>query len=303
MLLYTTLPYTPHLHSRSLFGTKGTFTSFFSRSGYAPPASPGGEASIHGGAAGGFKQVEAKYPALLFKQQLDAFVQKIFPMLRDNVKKEITPQLAACIHAPKSSHRSAARPRPGEAPGMCVGGAHGGGWSVGCVPHPTLQALGLYVWLLLSWLCTLLTTLCCSLSCTDVFCVAHSFPMPLFTPPQKNNTHTHTHTHTHTVVTQLSPHWGHILSVFDALLDTLRRNHVPPFLVRKLFQQLFSFVNVQLFNQLLLRRECCSFSNGEYVKTGLAEVEMWIAKAGTDWVGESWEELKYIRQVCYLMVV
>ncbi len=48
-------------------------------------------------------QVEAKYPALLFKQQLDAFVQKIFPMLRDNVKKEITSQLAACIHAPRTA--------------------------------------------------------------------------------------------------------------------------------------------------------------------------------------------------------
>lgn len=67
--------------------------------------------------------------------------------------------------------------------------------------------------------------------------------------------------------------------------------------VRKLFQQLFSFVNVQLFNQLLLRRECCSFSNGEYVKTGLAEVENWIHAAGKDWVGESWDELRYIRQV------
>lgn len=68
--------------------------------------------------------------------------------------------------------------------------------------------------------------------------------------------------------------------------------------VRKLFQQLFSFVNVQLFNQLLLRRECCSFSNGEYVKTGLAEVENWIHSAGKDWTGESWDELRYIRQVC-----
>ncbi len=68
--------------------------------------------------------------------------------------------------------------------------------------------------------------------------------------------------------------------------------------VRKLFQQLFSFVNVQLFNQLLLRRECCSFSNGEYVKTGLAEVENWIHTAGKDWTGESWDELRYIRQVC-----
>lgn len=42
---------------------------------------------------GGFRLVEAKYPALLFKQQLDAFVQKIFPMMRDNVKKNITPLL------------------------------------------------------------------------------------------------------------------------------------------------------------------------------------------------------------------
>ena len=97
--------------------------------------------------------------------------------------------------------------------------------------------------------------------------------------------------------TQLSPHWANILAVFKGLLETLKRNYVPTFLVKKLFQQLFSFVNVQLFNQLLLRRECCSFSNGEYVKTGLGEVEQWIHAAGSLWVGESWEELRYIRQV------
>ena len=68
----------------------------------------------------GYSQVEAKYPALLFKQQLDAFVQKIFPMLRDNVKKEITPQLASCIHAPRAattrSRRSHAPPPADGAP-------------------------------------------------------------------------------------------------------------------------------------------------------------------------------------------
>ena len=61
--------------------------------------------------------------------------------------------------------------------------------------------------------------------------------------------------------------------------------------------QVFGFINVQLFNQLLLRRECCSFNNGEYVKTGLAELEQWIFKAGEQWVGQSLEELRYIRQV------
>jgi len=48
----------------SFFGSKaGTFTSFFSRagSGHAPGAAPSpmGEASIHGGAAGGFRQARA----------------------------------------------------------------------------------------------------------------------------------------------------------------------------------------------------------------------------------------------------
>lgn len=64
-----------------------------------------------------------------------------------------------------------------------------------------------------------------------------------------------------------------------------------------LFKQLFRFVNVQLFNQLLLRRECCSFSNGEYVKTGLEQVAHWINGAGADYIADSWEELKYLRQV------
>ena len=41
--------------------------------------------------------IEAKYPALLFKQQLTAYVEKIYGMIRDNLKKEISPQLGLCI--------------------------------------------------------------------------------------------------------------------------------------------------------------------------------------------------------------
>ena len=67
--------------------------------------------------------------------------------------------------------------------------------------------------------------------------------------------------------------------------------------MQMLFKQIFAFINVQLFNQLLLRRECCSFSNGEYVKSGLSEVERWIDNAGRKYVGDSWEDLKFIRQV------
>ena len=33
------------------------------------------------------------------------------------------------------------------------------------------------------------------------------------------------------------------------------------------------------FFSLLLRRECYTFSNGEYVKSGVAELEKWIVNA------------------------
>ncbi|CAJ2651320.1 unnamed protein product [Trifolium pratense] len=35
------------------------------------------------------RKVEAMYPALLFKQQLTAYVEKIYGILRDNLKKEL----------------------------------------------------------------------------------------------------------------------------------------------------------------------------------------------------------------------
>ncbi|RRT76566.1 hypothetical protein B296_00016979 [Ensete ventricosum] len=49
------------------------------------------------------RQVEAKYPALLFKQQLTAFLEKIYGMIRDNLKKEISSLLALCIQKPKKT--------------------------------------------------------------------------------------------------------------------------------------------------------------------------------------------------------
>ncbi|KAL4591021.1 hypothetical protein LXL04_003969 [Taraxacum kok-saghyz] len=46
------------------------------------------------------RHVEAKYPALLFKQQLTAYVEKIYAIMRDNLKKELAPVLTNCIQVP-----------------------------------------------------------------------------------------------------------------------------------------------------------------------------------------------------------
>nr|GMD18643.1 myosin-9-like isoform X1 [Ipomoea batatas] len=146
------------------------------------------------------KAIEAKYPALLFKQQLTAYVEKIYGMIRDNLKKEISPLLGLCIQAPRISRASLIK--------------------------GTARAL------------------------------ANAAAQEI-----------------------LIAHWQGIVKSLANFLDMLKANHVPPFLVRKVFTQVFSFINVQLFNSLLLRRECCSFSNGEYVKAGLAELEHWCYKA------------------------
>ena len=196
------------------------------------PAGDGKDAGDSGGSnaqsKGSLRQVDAKYPALLFKQQLTAFVEKIFTQIRDNVKKEITPLLGSCIQAPRAN-------RSGNA------GSNG-------------------------------------------------------TSDRRSRSASN-----HAKVAGVP--WKQILQVQQTLLEAMRANFIPSFLSRKLFSQVFSFINVQLFNSLLLRRECCSFSNGEYVKTGLTEIENWIEAAGSEWVGNAWEELRYIRQAVTFLVI
>ncbi|XP_012831451.1 PREDICTED: myosin-11-like [Erythranthe guttata] len=174
--------------------------------------------------AGSLLQVDAKYPALLFKQQLTAYVEKIYGMIRDNLKKEISPQLGLCIQAPRISRAN-----------LMKGTAR-------TLANAAAQEI-------------------------------------------------------------LIAHWQGIVKSLGNFLNTLKTNHVPPFLVRKVFTQIFSFINVQLFNSLLLRRECCSFSNGEYVKAGLAELEHWCYKATDEYAGTAWDELKHIRQAIGFLVI
>ncbi|KAI4316463.1 hypothetical protein L6164_024441 [Bauhinia variegata] len=170
----------------------------------------------------GISQVEARYPAILFKQQLTACVEKIFGLMRDNLKKELSPLLGLCIQAPKT------------------GRVHGGksSRSPGGLPQQ---------------------------------------------PP--------------------SGQWDNIIKFLDSLMSRLRGNHVPSFFIRKLVTQVFSFINITLFNSLLLRRECCTFSNGEYVKSGLAELEKWIANAKEEYAGTSWHQLNFIRQAVGFLVI
>lgn len=169
--------------------------------------------------AGVVHQVQAKYPALLFKQQLTAYVEKMYGIIRDNLKKELGSLLSLCIQAPRTSKGSVLK----------SGRSFGKDYSIN--------------------------------------------------------------------------HWRGIIECLDSLLCTLKENFMPPILVQKIFSQAFSYMNVQLFNSFLLRRECCTFSNAEYVKSGLAELELWCSQAKEEYAGSSWDELKHIRQVVGFLVI
>ncbi|XP_044434428.1 myosin-9-like [Triticum aestivum] len=166
------------------------------------------------------QQAIEAHPALLFKQQLTAYLEKTYRMIRDNLKREISPFLGHCIQAPRTAR---------------ISRTHGAS-----VANVLAQQIG---------------------------------------------------------------HWQSIVKIITNYLGVLKSNYVPSFLICKLFGQIFSFINVQLFMSVLLRGECCSFSHGEYVKAGLAELEQWIIDATEEYAGCSWEELKHIRQAVEFLVI
>ncbi|CAA3001361.1 Myosin-11 [Olea europaea subsp. europaea] len=85
----------------ALLRLRSSSAALFGKMSHSFRGSPHGvNISFVNGLPSGFKtlrQVEAKYPALLFKQQLIAYVEKIYGMIRDNLKKEISPLLGLCI--------------------------------------------------------------------------------------------------------------------------------------------------------------------------------------------------------------
>ncbi|RHN78322.1 putative Dilute domain-containing protein [Medicago truncatula] len=57
-----------------------------------------------------------------------------------------------------------------------------------------------------------------------------------------------------------------------------------------------------MFSSLILQKECCTFNNGEYVKSGLAELELWCTEVTEEYIGSSLDELNYSKQAVRFLV-
>ncbi|CAI9269402.1 unnamed protein product [Lactuca saligna] len=160
------------------------------------------------------QQVQAKYPALLFRQLLKALVEKTYRIIRDNFKEELRPVLDLCIKAP-----------------------------------PTF----------------LITS-------DESFQEDSEFN-----------------------------HWQGIVDLLNILCSTIKEHFVPSTIVQMLFAQIFSYINVELFNSLLVRQESSSFRSVEYLKAGIGKLEQWCCEA-TEYAELVWDELKHIRQAIEFLV-
>ncbi|CAN1748243.1 XI-H [Linum perenne] len=132
--------------------------------------------------------VDPKYPALLFKLQVTAYLETMYGMMRDNVKKELSPLLASCIKAAKAKRND----------------------------------VGLM-------------------------------------------------------------NWNRMVESFESMLSSMKEN--------------FVWIGALIFTFfLLLRPECCTSSNGEFVKSGLDRLKAWFAQANQKLIRSAWDELKHTKQ-------
>ncbi|CAG7874734.1 unnamed protein product [Brassica rapa] len=262
-------------------------TSFFGRmtQGFRSTSS----ASLSGDVV---QQVDARVPALLFKQQLTAYVETIFGIFQENVKSELEPVLSSCIQGLKdSSHELYAENLSAET-------------SEQNSPAKPSEEIP-----------------------PDKLSEENSPAKPSEEKPQEKTSEENTEAKTSeespqektskespqaktseenppaTASAENSPAkpWQGIIDLLNRLLGTLKKNYVPMFLTQKIFSQTFQGINVHVFNSLL-ERECCTYHMGKNVNAWFNELEAWCSQATEEFVGSSWEELKHTRQAVVLLV-
>ncbi|KAJ0240162.1 Myosin-10 [Hirschfeldia incana] len=238
------------------------------------------------------QQVDARVPALLFKQQLTAYVETIFGIFQENVKRELEPVLASCIQGLKdSSHEPSSEDLTGESSEqnsqakpteevplekLSEGNSPSKPSEESPQTKPSEESLQQKT----------------------------SEENPQTKTSEENpeaNTTEENPPETPSAENSPAKTWQGITDLLNRLLGTLKKNYVPMFLAQKIFSQTFQGINVQVFNSLL-EREYCTYHMGKKVNAWFNELEAWCSQATEEFVRSSWDELKHTRQAVVLLV-
>ncbi|XP_010475122.1 PREDICTED: myosin-7 [Camelina sativa] len=305
-------------------------TSFFGRmtQGFRSSSSPNLATDV-------VQQVDARYPALLFKQQLTAYVETMYGIIRENVKREVTSLLSSCIqslkdssskssvvNSPSKSSEEHSPTKPSEEDLPAKSSEDNSPKKSSEKNSPTKS----------------------SEENSPKKSSEENSPKKSSeenSPKKSSEENSPTKSSVENSPKKLSEEnspkmsvedkspkklsdeispsiegqavkssvenspassWQNIIGFLNYNLFTWKKNYVPLFLVQKIFSQTFQYINVQLFNSLLLEREYCTVNMGKEVKAGLDELESWCSQATEEFVGSSWDELKHTRQAVVLLV-
>nr|VDD08509.1 unnamed protein product [Brassica rapa] len=281
-------------------------------------------------------QVDARYPALLFKQQLTAYVETMYGIIRENFKREVSSLLSSCIQdLKKSSHDSSVVKSPSKSSednppakpseeNLAAKSSEDND-----SPSKTSEENSLKESSEENSLKKSSEDKSPDKSKSSVENLAAKASEDDNSPAKTSEENSLTKSSEENLPAksnspkQLSEEdspakegqaamlseenspansWQSIIGLLNYNLITWKKNYVPPFLVQKIFSQTFQHINVQLFNSLLLEQEYCTFNMGKEVKAGLDELDSWCSQATEEFVGSSWDELKPTRQAVVLLV-
>lgn len=88
-----------------------------------------------------------------------------------------------------------------------------------------------------------------------------------------------------------------LLGGITNVVDALKKEGVPPPAVRAVVYAALRFVDGELFNALLMRRECCSISGAKALLNGLAAVQEWAKNMDKEWCCTTEEVHKAMERV------
>ncbi|KYQ93219.1 myosin-5b [Tieghemostelium lacteum] len=75
-------------------------------------------------------------------------------------------------------------------------------------------------------------------------------------------------------------------------------------LCKLLFEQLFTFINAMIFNEIILRKDLCCLSSSIPLKMNISELEHWLkSHHGKDWSQSVCDKLKLLKEVVYILMI
>eukprot|EP01133_Synstelium_polycarpum_P008413 gene8413-9895_t len=87
------------------------------------------------------------------------------------------------------------------------------------------------------------------------------------------------------------------------LFKDLQKCHIYDPLRQLLFEQIFTYINSLLFNEIVLRRDLCCLRSSIHLKINISELEHWAKNYGREWSSKAIGHLSALKEAIYILMI